>query len=468
MLRGMLRSTTVRFAALVFLLQVVAAAFMLGGLGAVMRQQSRAQALDTVETLRDDLMATTAQGGERQLVEAIRLRLANEVGRGVVVALVDPSGRLVEGNLARMPDDGFAVHLNRVASVVNVRRRNHAADEAALIVAARLPGGQLLLAGTVVESDRQFLALLERASIATLALSLLLAGLASFLATRQIVQRLRGTVATLEAVGAGDLARRVPPDGSGDAFSRLGEEVNRALARAEALNGELKIATDVLAHDLKSPLTRLLSALDRASARAEDAEALAAVEQAEAEARRVLSIIDTALGISKAEAGFGRESFTPVDLGAMLETIAEIYAPVVEEEGRRMEVQAPPGLVVPIHRQLMDQAIGNLLDNTIRYGAGAISLAVEPRDGAMAISVADEGPGIPQHQHEEALRRFGRLDEARGGWGAGLGLALVEAVAHLHGGRVELAENRQSRSGQPGLKVTLVLGQRAPGGGDSG
>lgn len=133
-----------------------------------------------------------------------------------------------------------------------------------------------------------------------------------------------------------------------------------------------------------------------------------------------------------------------------------------------MEVQAPPGLVVPIHRQLMDQAIGNLLDNTIRYGAGAISLAVEPRDGAMAISVADEGPGIPQHQHEEALRRFGRLDEARGGWGAGLGLALVEAVAHLHGGRVELAENRQSRSGQPGLKVTLVLGQRAPGGGDSG
>lgn len=216
MLRGMLRSTTVRFAALVFLLQVVAAAFMLGGLGAVMRQQSRAQALDTVETLRDDLMATAAQGGERQLVEAIRLRLANEVGRGVVVALVDPSGRLVEGNLARMPDDGFAVHLNRVASVVNVRRRNHAADEAALIVAARLPGGQLLLAGTVVESDRQFLALLERASIATLALSLLLAGLASFLATRQIVQRLRGTVATLEAVGAGDLARRVPPDGSGE------------------------------------------------------------------------------------------------------------------------------------------------------------------------------------------------------------------------------------------------------------
>jgi len=448
------QSTTLRLAALVFLLQVVAAACLLIGLGAVMRQQSRAQAVDVVETLRDDLVATHIAGGEAALVDAIRLRLSNEVRHGVVVALQDSSGRLIVGNLQRVPADARTI---RAPRLVEVLRRNHAAPEAAFLLAAPMRQGVTLLTGVVVESDRQFLALLERASLAALSLSLVLAAIAAWVATRQIVHRLQATVATLAGVGEGDLARRVPPDHSDDAFARLGGEVNRALARVESLNDQLKVATDALAHDLKSPLTRMTTALDRVSSRVEDAEALSAVETAQAEGRRVMAIIDTALGISRAEAGIGRSSFAPTDLTAMVETIAEIYEPLAEEEGRTLVVQAAPGLTLPVHRQLMDQVLGNLIDNTMRYGAGTITVALVASDTDLALSVADEGPGIPAHLHPEALRRFGRLDEARGGYGAGLGLALVAAVAHLHGGVVELSENPASASGLPGLKVTLRL-----------
>lgn len=447
-------STTLRLAALVFLLQVLAAACLLIGLGAVMRQQSRAQAVDVVETLKDDLVATHVAGGQGALVEAIRLRLSNEVGRGVVVALQDEAGRLIAGNLQGVPADARRLRTPRLESVL---RRNHAAPEAAFLLAAPLRHGGTLLTGVVVESDRQFLALLERASLATLALSLVLAAIAAWVSTRQIVHRLQATVATLEGVGEGDLARRVPPDDSGDAFARLGEEVNRALARVESLNDQLKVATDALAHDLKSPLTRMTTALDRVSTWVEDADALSAVETAQSEGRRVMAIIDTALGISRAEAGIGRASFAPTDLTAMVETIAEIYEPLAEDEGRTIVVQAAPGLTLPVHRQLMDQVLGNLIDNTMRYGAGTITIALELSGSDLALSVADEGPGIPPHLHAEALRRFGRLDEARGGYGAGLGLALVAAVAHLHGGTLELSDNPASASGQPGLKVTLRL-----------
>ncbi len=442
-----LRSTTLRIAALVFLLQVVSAAVLLFGLGAIIRQQSRAQALDLAETLRDDLLALPGQGGTPALARAIELRLKREATRGEVIALADPSGRVIVGNVAAIPPKLSAPHIR------DIRRTGHAEPEATLLLPTPLPNGYTLFAGTVVESDRQFIALVERATLATLAMSLLLAALAAFVSTRQIVHRLQSTITTLGGVGEGDLTRRVPPDASDDAFARLGHEVNRALDRVATLNSELKIATDLLAHDLKSPLTRLTSALDRAATQVEEPAALAAIETAHAEGDRVMAIIDTALGISRAQAGFGRDSFAPADLAAMLETIGEIYAPLIEDEDRRLVVEAPASLIAPIHRQLMDQAIGNLLDNTIKYGAGTISLALEKSDGEVRISVADEGPGIAPDQREKALSRFGRLDEARGGWGAGLGLALVQAVAHLHGGTVDLADGAGGR----GLKVTLRL-----------
>jgi len=317
--------------------------------------------------------------------------------------------------------------------------------------ATHVGAGGLLVTGTVVESERQFIALLEHATVVALGLSILFAAFAAFVSTRLILNRLRAPIATLGSVRGGDLSRRVPPDDTGDVFAALGAEVNQALDRVQALNAELKLATDSLAHDLKSPLTRMQSALDRMARTVTEPAAQTAVEQALAESERLLAMIETALSITRAEAGLGRESFTPVDVPEMLATIVEIYAPVVEDEGRAIVSEAAAAITIPLHRQLMDQAIGNLVDNAIKYGAGTISLSTRASGGDVVIAVADEGAGIPSDKHAEALRRFARLDEARGGWGAGLGLSLVQAVAHLHGGTVEL------RQRDPGLEVAIIL-----------
>ncbi|MCX7283137.1 MAG: HAMP domain-containing sensor histidine kinase [Novosphingobium sp.] len=450
-----LRSTTLRLAILVFLLQSVSAAALLFGLGAVIRQQSRAEALDVAETLRDDLLAVLPRTGKAEarnqaLGRAIVERLARGPSHGMVLALVDARGRIMAGNIAGPfppPQSGNA------PLTVDVLRIGHAEPETTLIAPRRLAGNGMLIAGTVIETEQQFLAIVERASLAALVMAIVLAAMAALLAARQISGRLQATIVTLGGVGNGDLSRRVPPDASGDAFAVLGREVNEALDRVASLNAELKFATDLLAHDLKSPLTRLTSALDRAAAQSGNADAGDAVEQARAEAGRVLSIIDTALSISRAEGGLGRDRFRDADVSQMLEAIGEIYAPAIEDEQRRLTIVAPPSLVMPVHRQLLNQAVGNLIDNTIKYGAGPVELTLERQAGMASLSVSDQGPGIPAQLREKALSRFGRLSEARGGWGAGLGLSLVQAVAHLHGGSVILSEGPQGR----GLKVTLCL-----------
>jgi len=446
-----LNSTTFRLAVLVFLLQIVAGAVLLFGLGALIRQQNHAEAVNLAENLRDDLLAIAAPDDPRSaLAQAIDERLSRRLSRGIVLALLDSRGQIVAGNIEA---PAAPVLPGRAPRTLDIVRRGHTHAEATLVVPTALAGGDVLLAGTVVESDRQFLAIVERASLAALAMAVVLAAFAAIVAARQIAGRLQSTIITLGGVGDGNLSRRVPPDSSGDAFAVLGEEVNQALDRVAALNAELKIATDLLAHDLKSPLTRLSAALDRAEALVEDQDAAEAIARARAESARVLAMVDTALSISRAEAGLGRESFREADLVQILETIGEIYEPVLEEQGRTLSIAAPPSLLLPIHRQLINQAIGNLLDNTIKYGEGPIVLSLQSTADAVLLAVSDQGSGIAPDLREKALSRFGRLDEARGGWGAGLGLALVQAVAHLHGGTVILGDG----PGGKGLRVTLRL-----------
>lgn len=442
------RSTTLRFAALVFLAQVVAAAVLLAGLGAVLRGRSDAEAAAAAETVRSDLLATHAQGGLTALARAIEFRRTQAMTGGEVMLLAAADGPRLAGNVGDWPpsvapgSDDVDVTLYRVG---------HVEPETMLVRATALPGGARLLTGMVIEGERNLLSLLERASLVALALALVFAALAAWLSARVITARLEGTVETLRHVRGGALSERVAPDGSGDAFAMLGEEVNRTLDRVAALIGELKIATDGLAHDLRSPLTRMRGALERAGMEVGEGPAREPIERAQAEGDRLLAVIETALAISRAEAGLGRERFAEVDLAAMLEDIADLYAPVVEEAGRTIRVKVPATLAHPVHRQLFDQAIGNLIDNALKYGAGTITLGLECGPGGRVVTVADEGAGIAPALHDEALRRFGRLDPARGGSGAGLGLALVQAVAHLHGGEVHLSD------ASPGLIVSVRL-----------
>ncbi len=442
------RSTTLRFAALVFLAQVMAAAVLLAGLGAVLRGRSDAEAAAAAETVRSDLLATHAQGGLSALARAIEFRRTQAMTGGEVMLLAAADGSRLAGNVGDWPP---SVGPGTDDIDVTLYRLGHVEPETMLVRATALPGGARLLTGMVIEGERNLLSLLERASLVALALALVFAALAAWLSARVITGRLEGTVETLRDVRGGALTERVAPDGSGDAFAMLGEEVNRTLDRVAALIAELKIATDGLAHDLRSPLTRLRVALERAAMEVGDGPARDAIDRAEGEGERLLALVETALAISRAEAGLGRDHFVPVDLSAMVEDIADLYAPVVEEAGRTIRVEAPAALIRPIHRQLLDQAIGNLIDNALKYGAGTITLGVTIWGEGAVVTVADEGAGIAPGQRGEALRRFGRLDPARGGNGAGLGLALVQAVAHLHGGEVELGD------AGPGLAVSIRL-----------
>jgi len=443
------RSTTFRFAALVFALQIVAAAVLLAGLGATLRSQSSANAEMTAEAIREDLLATYAGGGAPALAQAIELRKTRSITRDAVMLLTDAGGRTIAGNLGNWPPSlAFDDEYHDLA----LYRVGHVAPEAMLVRATRLPGGERFLSGIAVEGERQILGLLERTSIAVLAMAFIFAALAAWLAARLIVGRLETTITTLGVVRGGDLTRRVPEDGSGDAFATLAAEVNHTLDRIAALIGELKIATDGLAHDLKSPLTRMRAALERAAADATEPAAQNAVDRALGESERLMALVETALSVSRAEAGLSRDSFVMADLSEMLEAIAEIYAPLVEDHDRAIRIDAPERIMRPVHREFLGQAIGNLIDNALKYGDGTITLSLfGEADGGVRIAVADEGAGIPVARREQALRRFGRLDDARGGSGAGLGLSLVQAVAHLHDGTLELAD------AGPGLSVILHL-----------
>jgi len=440
------RSTVFRFAALVFVLQLAAAAALLFGTAALVRGQVTAEADRAAAALMAELRAVRAAGGADALAREVAARAGGGPPPRAVLLLVDRNGTRVAGNLDAWPPSVVAGGGTRNALLY---RTGHAAPEAMRVGAAALPDGGRLLAGAVTEGEARALRRLEEATGLALTLALAFAAVAAWASARLIVARLEGTLAALDGVAAGDLGRRVAPDAARDSFADLGRAVNGALDRVDTLVTELRVATDALAHDLKSPLTRMRAALERAASKAGSVEAL---DRALVEADRLMAVVQTALGISRAEAGIGRENFAEADLGLHMADMAEIYAPLAEETGRTVLFEAAEGPVVArVHRELLAQAIGNLIDNALKYGGGPITLSLAGRVDGVRLSVADRGPGIPADRRHQALRRFGRLDEARGGDGAGLGLALAAAVARLHGGALVLGD------AAPGLLVTMDL-----------
>ncbi|MEH3104699.1 MAG: HAMP domain-containing sensor histidine kinase [Sphingomonas phyllosphaerae] len=444
----MFRSATFRFAALVFLLQLVSAAALIVTIGIAVRRQLQTDAQRTVAVLRDDLRASYAAGGAAGVRREVALRTGQLVTPGTVLLLVDRDGKRVGGNLDAWPPsvtrDGHAKDVTLYRIGLNTAEPMH-------VEATRLPGGERLLVGTIVAGEVRAMRMLEQVSGVALPLALIFAALAAWIAARTIVNRLEEPLAALNAVAAGDLGARVPADGSRDALATLGVAINGALERVETLMGELRMATDGLAHDLKSPLTRMRVVLERAAGQVNDPAATESLDRAMAEADRLFALVQTALSITRAEAGIGREHFTAIDLAAELEGIAEMYAPLAEDQGRGLSVTAESIEPVTVHRELLAQALGNIIDNSLKYGAGPIALALTLLEGEVALTIADRGPGIPAARYDDALRRFGRLDDARQGGGAGLGLSLAAAVARLHGGGLVLSD------AGPGLIVTITL-----------
>lgn len=448
--RGLLTSTTARFIGLVFVLQLVAT----GSIFYYFRQASaatqRAQQQALVGELRDNLVAGFQEGGRPGLTSLIDARLRAVRTESAVILLATRAGKPIAGNLDAWPPK---VAARGGWTILDLYRSQSARAERIGFVASTLPNGDHLLTGHVIESAFRQRQIDENTMITAFLLAIPLALLIAAIAARMVAQRVEAIARTASAVAGGNLSQRVPPSHGNDAFARLGSAINIMLSRIDALVGELRVVTDGLAHDLRSPITRLKSTLERAIVETDDPAALAALQSVSREAEALLSMLTTALQISRAEAGIGRDRFVNTEIKALLTDLVEVYGPYAEEHGFTMTAEAPEQLCALLHRELVSQAIGNLIENAIKYADGGSHIALfgALADRELTLSVADDGPGIPTDRHDDARKRFGRLDPARHITGSGLGLVLVEAVARLHDGVIALEDNA------PGLCVILKL-----------
>ena len=451
------KSVILRFGALVFLFQLIGAALVLAIVHQLTQSELEATSRQLATELRDelvaDLNANDEGGGIAAARATIAARLADGRDRQEVILLVDARGQALAGNLAAWPPNVAAGNGWRVIDLFRLASEQ---PERMGLIATALPGGARLLTGHVVETDLRFGGIMEEAMLSALLLALPLALLAAWLTARLIQSRVHGIVTTAQAIGTGEMAghmdRRIAIGASGDTFDQLAMAINAMLDRIMALMGELRLVTDGLAHDLRSPLTRLKAVLDRSLTDTGDPAAQVALGRALEESDILLSMLTTALLISRTEAGIGRDAFVTIDLAAMLGDLQEMYGPLADDHGVAILVEATGPVMADVHRELIGQAIANLIDNGLKYGGNRIVLGVARADGRLLLSVADDGAGIPAAMRDQALRRFGRLDAARHMSGAGLGLSLVAAVARLHGGAMVLEDNA------PGLRVVIAMG----------
>jgi signal transduction histidine kinase len=446
---ALLRSSTTRFFVLVFVLQLISGTSLLLFVRHIIADELERTSRTLVTELHDDLVADYKQEGLAGLRNLIAARLSGARARDAAVLLDDPNGNQLAGNIADWPP---TIPFDSGWQVATLYRMGRDKPEPMGLIASKLPDGTHLLVGHVIEGDLRVRRLTGEAMAAALLLAVPLALLGAIVATRVITGRVERIAESARRFGMGDLALRVPHEaGMKDAFSDLAAAINLMFGRIEALVGELRVVTDSLAHDLRSPLTRLSATVERAMRDTDDEAALAALERVGYEAETLLAMLSTALQISRAEAGIGRDRFVETDIGQMIGDLAEVYGPLAEERGFTLTTDG--GAKAVVHRELVGQALANLVDNAMKYGRphGTIGLSVERSIDAILLTVDDDGPGIPEAQRAEALRRFGRLDPARSAGGAGLGLALAAAVARLHGGTITLGDNK------PGLSVRIAL-----------
>ena len=339
---AMLRSTTARFIVLAFVLQFA----VTGGVLLFVQEGSQralaAEQRERVGELRDELRAAWRAGGAEDLRRLIATRLEATHGAVAVILYARADGTPVAGNLGAWPT---VIAPQTPWRTIDLYRTGSDRPEHMGVIATRLPDGSRLLTGHVIEANLQLVRINEEAILVSLIAGLAMAALGALIIGRVLSRRIDAIAITANAVGEGALARRVDTGGSGDAFDMLGDSINAMLDRIEDLVSQLRMITDGLAHDLRLPVTRMKSVIERAIVETDDAVALAALERVSQEGETLLRMLSTALQISRAEAGIGRDRFSDVDLGAMLEDLAEIYGPLAEDKGFLLEAHAPAGLL---------------------------------------------------------------------------------------------------------------------------
>jgi signal transduction histidine kinase len=397
------------------------------------------------------LQGAYARSGRDGLIALIERRIADESFADNVYVLADPSLAVLGGNLKAWPSTVTAA-----SGWAEFRAAQPSPDETHRpLLRAMLetfPGGDRLLVGRDISELDSFTEQIKAAVISSGALIFVLAAVASILVTRRTVGRIEQINATSRAIMQSGLDQRIPLRGSHDEWDRVAENLNLMLDRIETLMGEVKQVSDNVAHDLRTPLTRMRGRLEKAYDCQRSGEAdQTLIGDTLADLDAVLRMFSSITRIAQIETQARTDAFRTANLVEIASEVVELYDAAAEQDGTRLTIVGDPEVKVTGDRDLIFDAIANLVDNAIKHGraGGQVVVANESIDGRPVISIADDGPGIPAGEHEHVFKRFYRLEASRYTPGNGLGLSLVAAVARLHGARIELLDNA------PGLKFRL-------------
>jgi len=452
---GILRNSIFRLALLYMALSIGSVVVLLGFIYWATAGYADRQIDATIEAEIKGLEEQYRRRGLVGLRNVIAERVSRDPGGASVYLLADEDLEPLVGNLSRWPEPAVGD-----AGWISFRLRDWGHDKSeehqARARTFALRSGLNLLVGRDVRDLEETRARILNALAWGLAITAALALGAGLAMGSRVMQRIDAINQTSRDIIEGDLSRRVPTDGNGDDFDELADNLNRMLERIEQLMEAVRQVSDNIAHDLRTPLTRLRTRLELARSGASlSEESREAIDRAVEDADELLSTFNALLRIARIESKHRLVGFVQVDLTQLVQDLAELYEPLAADKEQQLVVQVREGVSAEGDRDLLFQAAANLVDNAIKYSppGGRIELSAKIHAGQPEISVADSGPGIPREMREKVFQRFFRLDDSRSTPGSGLGLSLVRAVAELHGAGIRMEAN------EPGLRVDLRFGR---------
>lgn len=454
----LLRTTAFRLTLAYLTVFALFAAFLLGFFALNTRRLITEQITNTVNAEITGLSEQYQQGGIRRLVLIIEVR-SRRPGSSLYL-VTTPTGEGLAGNVGSL-EPGTLDRTGWSETVYRRLEEPEATEHHALVRVSVLPGGFHLLVGRDLEERSRLYSIVADAGRWSAALVLVLGLAGGFFVSRRVLKRVDAMTDTARTIMAGDLSGRLPIAGTGDELDRLAFNLNAMLERIESLLLGFREVSDNVAHDLKTPLTRLRNRCEAALRNArEDSDYRAALESTIEESDGLIRTFDALLMIARAESGEAGEGMKTFDAAEIVHGVSELYEPLADEKGLSLHVDAPGPAMIKGHRELVTQALANLIDNAIKYAPSQVGADRTPTEIAVAASVEgdrviltvrDRGPGIPPADRSRVVERFVRLEQSRSEPGSGLGLSLVAAVARLHGGELRLDDNA------PGLKTSIVL-----------
>jgi len=459
----LLRTTAFQLTLAYLLIFILFAASLLGYFALNTRRLINEQITGMVQAEIRALAEQYNEGGLRRLVAAVELR-SRRPGSSLYL-VTTPTGEGLAGNVGAL-EPGV---LNRPGWLETSYRRldsPEGAEHRALVEVVQI-GGFHLLVGRDLEERERLYNVIANAGRWSFALVVVLGLAGGFFVSRRVLSRIDAMTATAQTIMAGDLAGRLPVAGTGDELDRLAGHVNAMLDRIVALMRGLTEVSDNIAHDLKTPLTRLRNRCEQALRHKGDiVDYRGVLEATIAESDELIRTFDALLMIARAESGHARDNMTEFDAAEIARDVAELYEPLADENGLALKLDAADKALVRGNRELVSQALANLVDNAIKYagqqhgklnGERAEILVKASSEGErITLSVEDRGPGIAEADRDRVVERFVRLEQSRSQPGSGLGLSLASAVARLHGGELKLEDNG------PGLRSVIALPRAGP------